>query len=204
MGTETRGHTTSYGHAGTTWRRTSSDIMMAVNGLKGKLAELDFVLAYWLHTLWKYLFLHMLIYSKVNVHDFFSFSFFFLWLLYSFESCASCSDSTNLQAWIHWQLSCTTLHTGFSLWECLKVLEFWKPFPKPWSSWKAVKTWRRTWKSLKFENVVLWYCGRVLTVIVPLPCCALTRKSLTEKYDFPQLIHAFPFLVLSRSVQWLT
>ena len=33
MGTEARGHTTSYRHAGTILRRTSSDVMMAVTGL---------------------------------------------------------------------------------------------------------------------------------------------------------------------------
>ena len=33
VGMEARGHTTSYRHAGTTLRRTSSDVVMAVNGL---------------------------------------------------------------------------------------------------------------------------------------------------------------------------
>ena len=34
MGIEARGHTTSYRHEGTTLRRTSTDVIMAVNGLK--------------------------------------------------------------------------------------------------------------------------------------------------------------------------
>ena len=33
MGIGARGHTTSYRHAGTTLRRISSDVIMAVNGL---------------------------------------------------------------------------------------------------------------------------------------------------------------------------
>ena len=36
MGIEARGHMTSYTHAGTTLGRTSSDIIMAVNGLSSK------------------------------------------------------------------------------------------------------------------------------------------------------------------------
>ena len=33
MGMEARGHATPYRHVGTTLRRTSSDVIMAVNGL---------------------------------------------------------------------------------------------------------------------------------------------------------------------------
>ena len=38
MGTEARGHTTSHGHTGTTLRGTSSDVIMAVNGLTSPFA----------------------------------------------------------------------------------------------------------------------------------------------------------------------
>ena len=40
VGTEARGHTTSYRHAGTILRRTSSDVVMAANGLKKFTAQL--------------------------------------------------------------------------------------------------------------------------------------------------------------------